>query len=80
MFYFLKYKFNEFKRTPQDLGICQCKKTHDLISLDRWFDYFGAKNCTLLTLLIAESKPEEMEIMKQIVVSVLNKGENYAIY
>ena len=33
-----------------------------------------------LTLLIAESKPEEMEIMKQIVVSVLNKGENYAIY
>lgn len=27
-----------------------------------------------LTLLIAESKPEEMEIMKQIVVSVLNKG------
>lgn len=57
-----------------------CKKTHDLISLDRWFDYFGAKNCTLLTLLIAESKPEEMEIMKQIVVSVLNKGENYAIY
>ena len=26
-----------------------------------------------LTLLIAESKPEEMEIMKQIVVSVLNK-------
>ena len=55
-------------------------KTHDLISLDRWFDYFGAKNCTLLTLLIAESKPEEMEIMKQIVVSVLNKGENYAIY
>ena len=33
-----------------------------------------------LTLLIAESKPEAMEIMKQIVVSVLNKGENYAIY
>ena len=33
-----------------------------------------------LTLLIAESKPSEMEIMKQIVVSVLNKGENYAIY
>lgn len=28
----------------------------------------------VLTLLIAESKPEEMEIMKQIVVSVLNKG------
>lgn len=27
-----------------------------------------------LTLLIAESKPSEMEIMKQIVVSVLNKG------
>ena len=27
-----------------------------------------------LTLLIAESKPEEMEIMKQIVISVLNKG------
>lgn len=27
-----------------------------------------------LTLLIAESKPEEMEIMKQIVVSVLNNG------
>ena len=27
-----------------------------------------------LTLLIAESNPEEMEIMKQIVVSVLNKG------
>ena len=27
-----------------------------------------------LTLLIAESKPNEMEIMKQIVVSVLNKG------
>lgn len=27
-----------------------------------------------LTLLIAESKPEEMEIMKQIVVCVLNKG------
>lgn len=27
-----------------------------------------------LTLLIAESQPEEMEIMKQIVVSVLNKG------
>jgi len=26
-----------------------------------------------LTLLIAESKPEEMDIMKQIVVSVLNK-------
>lgn len=26
-----------------------------------------------LTLLIAESKPEEMEIMKQIVISVLNK-------
>ena len=33
-----------------------------------------------LTLLIAESEPSEMEIMKQIVVSVLNKGENYAIY
>jgi len=27
-----------------------------------------------LTLLIAESKPDEMEVMKQIVVSVLNKG------
>ena len=27
-----------------------------------------------LTLLIAESKPSEMEIMKQIVISVLNKG------
>ena len=26
-----------------------------------------------LTLLIAESKPEEMDIMKQIVISVLNK-------
>nr|DAS73553.1 MAG TPA: hypothetical protein [Caudoviricetes sp.] len=21
-----------------------------MISLDRWFDYFGAKNCTLLTV------------------------------
>lgn len=33
-------------------------------------------NATLfaLTLLIAESEPSEMEIMKQIVVSVLNKG------
>ena len=28
----------------------------------------------VLTLLIVESKPEEMDIMKQIVVSVLNKG------
>ena len=26
-----------------------------------------------LTLLIAESKPEEMDVMKQIVVNVLNK-------
>ena len=26
-----------------------------------------------LTILIAESKPEEMDIMKQIVISVLNK-------
>ena len=26
-----------------------------------------------LTLLIAESKPDEMDVMKQIVVSVLNK-------
>lgn len=26
-----------------------------------------------LTLLIAESKPEEMDIMKQIVISMLNK-------
>ena len=27
-----------------------------------------------LTLLIAESNPKEMETMKQIVISVLNKG------
>ena len=52
------------------------------------FLYFLDKNCMLyknnfpiidssalfaLTLLIAESKPEEMDIMKQIVISVLNK-------
>jgi hypothetical protein len=27
-----------------------------------------------LTLLIAESRPEEMDVMKQIVVSVLNRN------
>lgn len=29
-----------------------------------------------LTILIAESNPKEMETMKQIVISVLNRGEN----
>lgn len=35
-------------------------------------------NATLfaLTLLIAESKPDEMETIKQVVISVLNRGEN----
>ena len=32
-----------------------------------------------LTLLIAESKPEEMDVMKQIVVCVLNKKSYLSI-
>ena len=81
----LKGRYKIYIRLPERVvqrhKLRDCKRTVGLRIQNREFDdSFSAKNCTLLTLLIAESKPEEMEIMKQIVVSVLNKGENYAIY
>ena len=53
----------------------QFKRIVDKYSGDRYKEnipIIDSRTLFALTLLIAESKPEEMDVMKQIVVSVLN--------